>query len=431
MPKSSQIAEGEVRPIPQPDKIVSRMAPPGQGQGDNPEAVTPAMPDLPPSEMFKKMSAELREASQRRRQEPAKEPAKEPKPKEPAAKPPAPAAKPEEPKPPADAPEPPHHDEDVPSVIKSPKAADEFRRLKSTLSEQIKAKQDEILGLKKQLDDEKTKVAQVKVEPSELEKQLQVLKAERDGLASQLEEVALERSPSFRKKYESRFAAAVEQAKASAGEHAEKIEMLASMSPKDRKVALNAILEDLETSDQLSLVSALNSFDTARREREMELRDHHQVAQARMEEELVQQKRQQEVLEAKREYVTKEVLKAARSFEAFTPVDGDDEHNRMVQEYERDVASFIAGKVDDAAAAFLPVLAAEGQFLKQRRVPALEAKIKELEGTITKLSGSSASVKEGSGSKDDKAATGRAEKAKGFIDAFREVYSGPKLHNLG
>lgn len=422
--------------IPRPDKVVSKMSPPTEAA--SPARVLPMKPEMPPSDLFKKMAADLKtgiaELTNKKTQQPdAQEPAKTPPRTQETAQESTedtqttietpPAAK-------TDSEGKIEASDDVPAIIKSPKAADEFRKLKSILSKQIKDKQDEILGLKKQLVEKTTEVAKAKLEPTEAEKQLELLKAERDELNKQLETVALERSPAFRKRYESKLTQALEQAKSAAGEHADKIETIAAASGKQRKELLSSVLEELDTADQLGLVAALNAHDAILRERNDELANHHATLKAQQDMDILANQQAEEVKMAKRQYVLNEVLKAAKSFEAFQTRNGDDEHNALVSDYENDVALFIAGKVDDAAAAFLPVLAAEGQYLKQRRVPELESRVKELEATITKLTGAPPSPKDGTSSKDDKVAAGRAEKAKTFIEAFRDAYAGPPLRNL-
>lgn len=419
MPKKPQIVpleEGEVRPIPQPELVVSKMD----------SGIQPTDPPAEPSELFKRMNQHLKEAS-------GPIPQDKPVPKPPEK----PQDKPEAPEPVKDtkAPEKPQEEAvaaaetDVPSVIKSPKAADEFRKLKSILSSQIKAKQDEILGLKKALDEEKTKVAKTTVAPSDLEKQMEVLKQERDQLLTEIESVALERSPAFKRKYETRFKSAMEQAKSAAGEQLPKVEAIMAMPPSpQRKSLLNEVLDELDTADQLTLVTAVHAYDSAKQERETELGSPKLSLQQIEEQTLLEKQKTEQILKAKQDFVLGEVLKAAQSFEAFQRNDKDEEHNKLVDEYEKDVALFIRGQVNDAAAAFLPVLAAEGQYLKQNRIPQLEQKIKELEATITKLGGAGASVKDGSSSKADQAKEGRSEVKKGFVEAFREAYSGPPIN---
>lgn len=313
-------------------------------------------------------------------------------------------------------------DEPVPAIIKSQKAADEFRNLRRTLKSQIKAKEAEIFGLKKKVEEVSHTQPVITQTPSIDVKEFERLKTEREQLVDQIERVSLEASPRFKAKFDKVTTEIEASAKDAAGEKAEEALSLLKMTPsKYRKEKLNEIVADLGPADQSALVIAFARMDQARAEKEDVLNNHREYIQQLQSEELAKQQEQQSLAQAKREYIIKQAMEVAKDFEAFQHKEDDPTHNAEADEYRSEVAAFINGQIDETHSAFLPILAAEGQYLKAKKIPALEAKIKELETVINEMKGSNPKL-EGAKTKESDRET---RKQKGFAEAFSEHWKGP------
>lgn len=318
-------------------------------------------------------------------------------------------------------------EDEIPEGLKnaSPKARENFAKLKKDLGEKIKARQAEIAGLRRELDAEKAKSAAPVVDKSpELLKQIEQLQAERSQLVEQIERASLEASPRFQAKYSKAFAELQDTARAAAGEtNTEKVLGLLQMPPsKYRKEALSAVMAEMNPVDQGMLSNVFFSADRLRTQRDAELANHKELLQQEQAAAMAHQTQEQQVQVAKREYLIQEVLKAAQDYEAFNDIEGDDAHNKDAALYREEIGQYIRGEIDEAASALLPVLAAQGQYLQNKKVPQLEAKIKELEGTIAEMSG--ANPKPTGGTKGEQQPE---KKLKTFTEAFLEQWNGPAL----
>lgn len=314
-------------------------------------------------------------------------------------------------------------DDEIPDLLKnkSRKVQDEFNNLRRIMQTKIEAKQAEILGLKKQLETKQPTDAKPDATQG-LIKEIEGLRSEKEKLIEQIERINYEASPRFQQKYGAEFAAIEASVKDAAGEHADKAMALLGMPPsKPRKEALNKILSELEPADIGQLSNAFARMDFVRSARDAELANHKEILRQEESALIAQRAQQEEITKAKRQFMVAEVLKAAEKFEAFQPIDGDTEHNVEVENYKREIAEYINGEVDEVYSAFLPVLAAEGQYLKAKKVPALEEKVKELEQTISKLTGSNPKAKGAT-----KSESTEAKRPEGFVDAFLKNWDDTK-----
>lgn len=324
-----------------------------------------------------------------------------------------PAVKPEE-KPATD------EEEPVPAIIKSKKAADEFRTLQRNLKAQIRAKEQQILGLRAQVEQAKHAPLTPQADPKELEQ----LKAEREQLIEQIERANLESSPRFKGRFEKMFSEIEAMAKDAAGEQGDEAVALMKMpQSKYRKDRLNQMVAEMAPADQTALVLAFSRMDQAKAERDNALSNHREYLQQIQAEEIAKESERETLEKAKREYIIKQVLEVANDFEAFKPIEGDEEHNAEADEYRREIAAFINGEIDQTHSAFLPILAAEGQYLKTKKVPALEAKIKELETVISDIKGANPKLDGAKTKETDR----EVSRPKGFSEAFKELWKGPNL----
>lgn len=245
----------------------------------------------------------------------------------------------------------------------SPKAAD-WKKLKgerdeaqtkaTTMEAELKAKLAEIESLKKE----------PKVDPKELE----TLKGERDALLGQIETVALERSERFQNHYKKIFDDSIKMAKESVEpETAELVEHLLQLPPsKHRKEQLETIMGAMTSEvDKLNLSQAVRDMDRARIERDDVLKNS-KTNLAKLREKEAQERTEAELKNRSlAEQAINEVLRVADTFDAFKPIEGDEEHNKEIPKRKQFIKDFFERKLAKEDYALIPVLAKRAEHLEK------------------------------------------------------------------
>lgn len=307
-------------------------------------------------------------------------------------------------------------------TITSPRAAD-WKKLKADRDDwqkratehetTSKKHQERITALETEYTEYKTKTA---INPEEIT----ALKKDRDDLATRLERHALAETPKFRDYYNAKFEAAIDRAVDAVGkERADQIKAVME-APKSswRKGMLNEILAGMETEvDKLNLIASVNEYDQARDERSKAIDNHKEHLREWKATEVKKGEEQKARDAANRKAILAETLKAAEKFEAFQTKD-DPEHNLVVAKNKKLLEDFITGgQIPDAVLLMLPVLASEGERL-QKAVPALNAKIAELEEALKKYQGAEPKL-EGEGAPKSEGAT-----PKGYVEQVVAAWPG-------
>lgn len=394
----------EVFTDPEPDVIPER----GPAVGSEPQEGKGSLAAM--TQAFKKNMAPLYDESGQKRDKPAEPPA-EPA-KQADGKPQAEQQKPADAKP-----EPAKTDpkpDDIPEIIKSPKAADEFRKLKAlkeAAAQEAEKTKAELAQAKAELE---AAIKRPAVKPEEVE----ALKKERDEILSQFERVSLEHSPAFQAKFQPVVDAIRQNAIAAAGDkNKDAVSHILELGPSDtRKKALAAITEGMDQLDAIQLTMAVTQMDGVRNERARMLANHRETLKAQEEQAAAIAQYEEQQRKAKAEALKARVVEIAREkYDAFKD-DGTPEAKTRVMDYLADVEKTLTGKLTDSEMAMLPVLAAEGDYIKQHELPKLKARVAELEEQLAKV-GSSLPTLEGSA---DKGGGGRAP-GSSFIAKYNEL----------
>lgn len=283
--------------------------------------------------------------------------------------------------------------------------AKHFKRLKEIHKNTLTEKESEIEKLKAQVA-EASKVAT----PEEIK----AIQEERDELLKRLEQVALERSPAFQAKHSKAINAALSVLKEAGGAKGEELEKIASMAPgAPRKAILRELLNDEDALTQAEIGSALVAYDAAVRAKTSELEEHKAAISEYSKSMSAKEAQEAELTAAKKQIVLKTVLEdAKKSYVAFQEIEGDADHNKSVRESEAELAHIINNGLDTDMLGVMYVVANEGKRVIDKVLPEKEARIKELEATIAKLSGSGASPGSGTG------APAKSSLEKTFEDVF-------------
>lgn len=281
----------------------------------------------------------------------------------------------------------PEHKEDA---VYTSKKAKEWNDLKTNFQSRIKEIETKASNLTKDLELARAENESLKKQQFD-PKEFETIKSEREKLKSQLETVALERSEPFQKYFDAKFSSATAKAKSSVPtEIQEHVENLLQLRPsKTRKDQLNAVMEQLDNeADKLQLIVAFGAMDEARAERDEALKNSAEnlkkaaVAAAAKKAELEQQAK------TLRERDIEVALGATKGYRAFSEIEGDAEHNNAIANRTAWVRKALSGELDEAAYKTMPIKATEADYLREKVVPGLEAKVKELEAAIIQLNGS-------------------------------------------
>jgi len=300
------------------------------------------------------------------------------------------------------------------------KKAEDWKKVNTRVKElETKAKNlgEELAAKSKEIE---TLRAEPKVDIKELDK----LKAERDKMLEQIEVVSLERSERFQSHYNKLFSDATSLAKDAVGtDKAETVEALMQLPPsKARKEQLNAILAELDNEvDKLNLNTAFVQMDRARAEKNEQLSQAKAKWKQLQEVEASERARKEEQSKQIRDQEISEVLKIAPSYTAFARIEGDEAHNAKVVEREARVRQALTGQLSKEEYLKLPIKAEEATHLRETVVPALLARLKQLEATVTDLTAADPNREQhgGPGSGDN-------GEYKGFIHEFNKIYKGPQ-----
>lgn len=312
----------------------------------------------------------------------------------------------------------PAKEEELPeSIRKSPKASEEFKKIR-TSAHQFKAEAEKHAAQIKSLEEELGKLKAAPLKPAALPPEFESIKKERDELSEQLKAVSIERHPSFRTHFESRTTAAVEKAKASIGpEITDKAVKLAQLPPSEyRTEQLDKLLtEAQETSPSRAaflsdLIRDVNAISYDRESALKKARDDYEVVQKHEADKAEALKAEQ--LKA-RDAFTAQALELAKGLEAFKRTD-DPKVNAAVTEREEFVKALIRGEVEEKYMAFIPVLAKEAEYLRETVLPSLREENAKLLKQIAEMTQSNPRPGETGG----KPAEPSPQAGRGFISRY-------------
>jgi uncharacterized protein YdcH (DUF465 family) len=280
-------------------------------------------------------------------------------------------------------------DEELPeSIRKSPKASEEFKKVR-TAAQQARAEAEKYAAQIKTLEGEITKyktAPKPAFDPAELES----LKKERERLSDELKVVAIERHPSFRSHFETRTTAALEKAKSSIGDElTSKATKLAQLPASEyRTEQLDKMiteLQDTSPTKAMFLSELIRDINSISYDREAALK------KAQTDYEIVQrvEKEKADAAQAEQTKQGEQFLasawEATKEFEAFKRGD-DAKANEGVDAREKLMKSWFAGEqIPKLAPHRVPALAIEALYLRDELLPAVRAENAKLAKQIAEM----------------------------------------------
>lgn len=306
-------------------------------------------------------------------------------------------------------------DEPLPESIKSPKAAEDFKKVRADRDQHrsnAERFETENKQLRAEVDQHRKRNGATSTE------EYTKLKTERDALLRKVETIDLANSDRFTGYFRGEMQKQVSTARAVSGEHADAIaKLIEQPRSESRNTKLREIFDQMDSLDADVVKIAMTNIERLRGEREDALSKSSENYQKLKEVEAAEATKKEAETAEHRSRTAEAVLEKARANEAFQTKDGDAEHNQQVAVREEFVRAFINGKLDDNILAWTPVLAAQAIHMTERVVPGLKAQISKLEGQIKGYVG--ASPRGGDSGADES-----VKPAKGFKDLFKENWSG-------
>tara|TARA_Y100001938_G_scaffold106979_1_gene146102 strand:- start:10490 stop:11593 length:1104 start_codon:yes stop_codon:yes gene_type:complete len=278
-------------------------------------------------------------------------------------------------------------------------------------------------SLKAERDSAKAELEKLRQEMSELKNNdvdaiLESTKKERDEMSELLKLNAIEKHPEFRKKFNSRIDAAIEQARQIVGsDDADRVEKLIRMEDSEyRSNALEEVFSELSTSKSAIMGAVLQQVGAARAERAAALADSEATYNSLMESQSAEQKRH---IEQSSELFDGVAKQAISHLDVFQTRDGDDEDtvrwNKEVNdrlEHARNIFIGDTNSQQDLAQASL--WAAAGPKYRELLAHSLEInrKLREQNGLAQGVTPSVTGKSESSNEDNSE---------KSFLDAFRDM----------
>ena len=294
------------------------------------------------------------------------------------------------------------------------KAAESWNQFKTKANREIQIREQKLAEIQKELETVK-KSAPAKVDVAQAPEYAE-LKKRHDELSERIKMVSIEKHPDFIKYFGDKTKQAVDMAKMVVGEElSPQLEAaLKIQDPRVRKEQLENIAEELTGFQQTELSAALVELRKVEFERQSEIdksSKSYETLEAKNRTEREQSLAQQKA----------SAMAIAKTLGAFTPIEGNEEHNSQIKQNEDFVNAFFDGSLDMSKFAAIPALAAEAIHLKQSRVPFLEAELKKRDEIIAGYQGAKPKVTPTSLTESESPSEGG-----GFLKKFQENWGNRK-----
>lgn len=217
-------------------------------------------------------------------------------------------------------------------------------------------------------------------DPAEFE----ALKKEHAQLSEQLNLLAIERNPKFKAYWDGQIEGALGTAKNAVGkDNQEKLARILQMPEGDtRTEQLEALAGELSGVRQGQLGAAVQRYDELRGARQAEVQKTYAMRDKLDADEKAKQQTAQSALTERRTKWTAAALELTKNFEAFKPIEGDEQHNKSISDYQGFVKAFFAGKLPDNMMLSLPLQAMEFIHMKTKVLPKLQAELKAAKDAV-------------------------------------------------
>tara|TARA_R100000808_G_scaffold15629_1_gene35977 strand:- start:4585 stop:5655 length:1071 start_codon:yes stop_codon:yes gene_type:complete len=277
---------------------------------------------------------------------------------------------------------------------------------------------DDFKLLKSQRDSAKSELEHLRAEVADLKKKaesvdLDSLRAERDDLSKRLRAASIERHPEFEKFFTGKLNGVISRAKATAGEHGERMEQILKMdSSAYRDAQMEELFSELPASKQATLGALIAQADEVKAERQAQLAD----ADSTYEQLMASQSEQREELLAKSRKTFDEVADRATALEVYQKREGDDEWNAEVDARLELARNGFLGQSDENELAMLSLWGAAGEKYRELLATQIELN-RRLQKQLDGVQGSTPSVAATDGKKAD-------TKELGFVEEVMQKMGG-------
>lgn len=272
-------------------------------------------------------------------------------------------------------------DGEIPPEIKSPKAREDWKTVKSA-RDQARREADEY---KAKLEKYEQQLAQrAEVVPEEVSKKLEALEKERDELSDRLRLVDVERHPKFQAYFEGKSQRLMELAKNIVGaEHAEKVERITKIADAEQRgQMLDDLISDLRPSQQTRLGAVVANIEALQQERAAEIGNSKTLWEQLQQE----TKAQQQASLRERQEQADRLVAAASDLDAFKAGEKPSaERISQIETYKGFVRGAILGQIGEKDLQLMPLAAVEGLHLKTSVLPALTKEIADLKAQLERF----------------------------------------------
>lgn len=264
-----------------------------------------------------------------------------------------------------------------PAEIKSTKGQEGWKAVKL----EAKTARQEAAAAKAEAEELRKQLAERPTIPPDYQERYAALEKERDDYSERLKVADVTSHPQFRHYFDSKTKQFIDAAKNIVGEgrSAEVERILKITDPDLRSDRLDELMSELTDSRKTRLGSVLTGIELLEQER----RDEISKAGERYKQIEQQTRAQQEASVQARNVLADKLIAAAAKMEAFDPGEKPDAGRLAeIENYKTFVRAAVTGTLDGDDAKALPLAAVQGLYLKTKMLPALQARIADLEKQI-------------------------------------------------
>lgn len=278
---------------------------------------------------------------------------------------------------------------DPPPEGSSPKAAESWKAAKQKWQTQY---EQAVAAHKAELEAARKATPQAPPDYEDLKKRATEYETE-------LKRVALERTPEFKKHYETRFNQAEQLARSAVPK--EKGDLVAKLlkfsDVEGVEAQLEAVAAELTPLQAGKLANAVQQYQAAKLEREGALADSANQLKFAEEHNIKLQQQQEAAMQKEVETMTNRALELSKGLESFQPREKDDAHNKGIAAREEFVRNFWKGNVPEEMKPWIPSLVADALYMRETMIPSMKAEVEQLKATLASYTKGTPSLNGGVG----------------------------------
>lgn len=312
--------------------------------------------------------------------------------------------------------------EELPASIKTPKAAEEFAKVR-TQRDEWKTKAEAHEAALKTRDEELTKLREAAKNPTipdEVKTRMENAEKELEEYRKRLRESDLERDPQFESYFKGGLKNILTQAESLSADKGTELSKLIQLPDSEyRTERILAIHAEMDGLKQAKLAKLVIDHDNLMAEKQSALANNSEHLKQMAAQRLAQSESQTKETVSKISAAKQAELSRAREhLQSFKAIDGDEAHNSGVKEREAIVDAFFDGKLPPDQVSKLPIWAVHGMYLQKTAVPALLEQVRRLTEQVKGFQASSPAIN-GTPSKANGSAKDVSKMS--FTERFKEL----------